>query len=318
MTAFFMLSGISLSYIYNNKDLLNMNEYCYFIKKRMISIYPGYIVLYLLFVLKLLITKNMGLTIEQNLIVLPVELTLLQSVFGNSFATLHNGGTWFVSCIFLCYLLYPFLSRVIFQLKKKQILLFCCFCFLLLSWAPIVERFMSYSSIYANPFFRMIEFTLGICVVRMIQLYPPPVQKYGSFIICFICQVLLFVFVSIIRYFFKIGDYCMYNFLTVPLFMLIYYFGMNINNVCFDALFEARLMKYLSKISYIFFLAQFFTWDIYNFLVSKGIYFNNLTGFLTSFLICMFITILMYEFMAKPLSLLLKKTALKNYEENIR
>ena len=132
MTVFFMLSGVSLAYNYAIKDLTCLNEYITFIKKRIISIYPAYIVLYILFVIKLLLTHTMNLSVIQNFVVLPVELTLLQSVFGNSFDTLHNGGTWFVSCIFICYLLFPFLCRIILQMTKKQIVSLCLFIFCIL------------------------------------------------------------------------------------------------------------------------------------------------------------------------------------------
>lgn len=174
MTVFFMLSGISLAYNYASKCLISLNEYITFIIKRIINIYPAYIVLYILFVIKCILTHTMKLTVIQNFVVLPVELTLFQSVFGNSFETLHNGGTWFISCIFICYLLFPFLCRIVMQMTKKQVVCLSIFIFCILTWAPVVEYYMGYSSIYANPFFRILEFLLGVCLIRIQTLFTPP------------------------------------------------------------------------------------------------------------------------------------------------
>ena len=307
MTVFFMLSGISLAYNYAVKDLTCLNEYITFIKKRIISIYPAYIVLYILFVIKLLLTHTMKLSVIQNLVVTPVELTLFQSVFGNSFETLHNGGTWFVSCIFICYLLFPFLCRVVMQMTKKQVVCLSLFIFCILTWAPLVEHYMGYSSIYANPFFRVLEFLLGVCLIRIQTLFTPPRQIY-SILICVIMQVLLFVVVTVIKFYFKIGPYCLYNVIVVPISFFIFYFGININNSKIDNLFHCKILKYLSNISYVFFLSQFFTWDSYR-LIKKmlNMDFNNFEAFFLSLIICMLITIVMYELMVKPLSKIMKK-----------
>lgn len=312
MTAFFMLSGISLAYNYEDKDLLCLDGYIRFIKKRIISIYPAYIILYVLIVLKFILTKTMNLTLLQNFVVLPVELTLLQSVFGNSFCTLHNGGTWFVSCIFICYLLFPFLCRIIMQISKKQIIILSLLIYCILTWAPVVEHFMSYSSIYANPFFRILEFLLGICLIRILKLFTHPSQKC-SIIMCVVIHVLLLMFVTIIKHWFKINPYCLYNFIVVPAFFFLFYFGINIENAKIDALFNGKVLKYLSKSSYVFFLVQFFTWDSFR-LVKKilNAEFNDFESFLISLTINIIEMIVMYELMEKPLSKFMKTKMLGN------
>ena len=177
MTAFFMLSGASLAYNYESKELLTYSEYIKFIKKRIISIYPGYLVLIVLFFVKLLITKNFQLGIVQHIVILPIELSLLQSVFGNSYSVLHNSGTWFISCILLCYLLFPFLCKLIMQLEIKQLLTIIIIFFCILAWSPIVEKILSLSWIYPNPFFRIVNFSLGICIIRFYKLITPPRTK---------------------------------------------------------------------------------------------------------------------------------------------
>ncbi len=301
MTAFFMLSGLSLAYNYGDKDLMKLANYFTFIKKRIVSIYPAYIIVYVLFVIMLICTHTMQLSTTQNLVVLPVELTLLQSVFADSFSTLHNGGTWFISCIFICYLMFPFFCTIIKQLNKSQLLFLSLFCYCILMWGPIVQHIMKYYSIYANPFFRLLEFVLGICVIQLINVYQFH-QKNGAST-CVVLAAILLIVVTLLRHFLNIKAYCLYNFIVVPIFFLMFYYGLNIENKTFDKILKTKICKYLSKISYVFFLAQFFTWDTYKFIKSEtNFVFNSLIGFSLSFAICIIYTIIIYELMVKPLT----------------
>ena len=125
-------------------------------------------------------------------------------------------------------------------------------------------------------------------------------------------HVILFLVVTAIKYFFKISNYCLYNVIVVPISFFIFYFGININNSKIYNLFHSKIFKYLSNISYVFFLAQFFTWDLYR-LIKKTLNMdlNNFGAFLLSLFICMLITIIMYELMVKPLSKIMKTKMLK-------
>lgn len=160
MTAFFMLSGFVLSYNYSDSDLTEISAYFSFIKKRIIGIYPGYICVYVFFILGRFL-KHEGFSFG-DIVATPVELVLLQSVFAGSFSTLHNGGTWFISCIFVCYCLFPFFQKIFRQMNGKVTAIFLVFFYLVSSYAPVVRYFLNYFSIYANVFFRFVEFSIGM------------------------------------------------------------------------------------------------------------------------------------------------------------
>lgn len=80
MVAFFILSGFSLYYNYNDLNLNNLSKMITFYIKRLIGVYPLYIAVYILY----LIFRN-ALSIKQNILIAPVELLLMQSYFDGTF-----------------------------------------------------------------------------------------------------------------------------------------------------------------------------------------------------------------------------------------
>ena len=63
--------------------------------------------------------------IKLSLLLTPVEIFGVQSVFNSLFGILHNGGTWFISCILFAYFVYPLNHKLLINLsiKLKTILL---------------------------------------------------------------------------------------------------------------------------------------------------------------------------------------------------
>ena len=114
MTAFFILSGFSLYLVWQRKDLHNIVELRKFYLKRLISILPLYYSVALIYICFL----GQESTV-QNLLIAPVEILGIQSIFNSLFGVTHNGGTWFVSCILMCYLVYPLIQEIIKQLTSK-------------------------------------------------------------------------------------------------------------------------------------------------------------------------------------------------------
>lgn len=119
MTLFFMMSGYVLGLKY--KELpMDGAALLTFYKKRLVSVLPLYIVCVILY------PPIFGEeTLLQNLLILPVELFGIQSVFPSLMTVTHNGGTWFVSCIVICYLLFPLAILLIRTISKK------CLCFVI-------------------------------------------------------------------------------------------------------------------------------------------------------------------------------------------
>lgn len=108
MTGFFMMSGFSLHYVYANRNFGDGVERRRFYVKRMVGIMPGYYFVALLYIV--FIGRE---SIIDNIILLPMEAFGLQSIYPGTFIITHNGGTWFISCIIFCYIMFPFMEQVL-------------------------------------------------------------------------------------------------------------------------------------------------------------------------------------------------------------
>lgn len=117
MTGFFMLSGFVLCYV----NAFNKNfDIMIFYKKRLIQIMPVYLIISSLWVF--LFSKE---EIIDEIILLPVTILGIESVFTSLFNISHYGGTWFVSCIL--FFLFPLLNKLIS--KDNIVHIYCWFLF---------------------------------------------------------------------------------------------------------------------------------------------------------------------------------------------
>ena len=96
MTGFFLLSGYVINLTYGRKDLAKPGEMKTFYTKRLITIIPLYFVWAFFRVIAHVIVSGKSAAIEE-LILFPIELLGIQSVFSSLFSFSHNGGSWFIS-----------------------------------------------------------------------------------------------------------------------------------------------------------------------------------------------------------------------------
>ena len=129
------------------------------------SIIPIYYFLHLFY----LICNFNTIDFKQYIIYTPIELLGLQSIFSNVMEIFHNGGTWFISCLIICYLVYPLLHNLIINIRSinKAIALLVIFVFLLV-YLPIYNTFSESLSLYTNPFYRLLEFATGVVIARIV------------------------------------------------------------------------------------------------------------------------------------------------------
>ena len=299
MTAFFMLSGYVLFLTYKDKSLVQAPALKNFYLKRIFGIFPLYLVVAALYV----VTLGQE-SVFQNLVLLPIEVLGLQSVFSTLFPVSHNDGTWFISCLLLAYLAFPLMQEIVKQMSTRTKWMALAFCTAILLWSPLVVHTFKTDSIYANPFFRGLEFFIGVLLCSL------PIRAGIAKVLAtwkaLLVEVLLLVAgVSIaVRLNVFVGNYMLYDWIVVPLFAVMI---LTLAGIKSPQLQGSAVLRYASAASYAFFLAQVFNTQIENWLFPLCGIQNNALQIAVSVALCAVIAIALHELIEKPCAKMLKK-----------
>ena len=299
MTAFFMLSGYVLFLTYKDKSLVQAPALKNFYLKRIFGIFPLYLIVAVLYV----VTLGQE-SVSQNLVLLPVELLGLQSVFSTLFPVSHNDGTWFISCLLLAYLAFPLMQEIVKQMSTRTKWMALAFCTAIWFWSPLVVHTFKTDSIYANPFFRGLEFFIGVLLCSL------PIRAGIAKILAtwkvFVAEaVLLIAGISIaVRLNVFVGNYMLYDWIVVPLFAVMI---LTLAGIKSPRLQGSAVLRYASAASYAFFLAQVFNTQIENWLFPLCGIQNNALQIAVSVALCVVIAIALHELVEKPCAKALKK-----------
>ena len=299
MTAFFMLSGYVLFLTYKDKSLVQAPALKKFYLKRIFGIFPLYLVVAVLFV----VTLGQE-SVSQNLVLLPVELLGLQSLFSTPFPVSHNDGTWFISCLLLAYLAFPLMQEAVKQMTTRTKWIALAICAAVLLWSPLVVHTFKTDSIYSNPFFRGLEFFIGVLLCSL------PIRAGIAKVLAtwkaLIVEVFLLVAgVSIaVRLNVFVGNYMLYDWIVLPLFACMI---LTLAGIKSPRLQGAAILRYASAASYAFFLAQVFNTQIENWLFPLCGIQNNALQIAVSVALCVVIAVALHELIEKPCAKMLKK-----------
>ena len=299
MTAFFMLSGYVLFLTYKDKSFVQAPALKKFYLKRVFGIFPLYLIVAALYVVTL-----GSESLFQNLVLLPIEVLGLQSVFSTLFPVSHNGGTWFISCLLFAYLAFPLMQEIVKQMSTRAKWIVLAVCVAVLFWSPLVVHTFKTDSIYSNPFFRGLEFFIGVLLCSL------PIKASVAKLLAtwkaFVVEILLLVAgISIaIRLHVFVGNYMLYDWIVIPLFafMIITLAGLKSPRLQGSA-----VLRYASAASYAFFLAQTFNTEIENWLFDTCGIQNNVLQIIMSVALCAVMAIALHELVEKPCAKALKK-----------
>lgn len=296
MTGFFMLSGFSMFYVHKYDDMQAIVNVKKFYRKRLIGIIPSYYVIGLFYCI-----FCGSESVLQNLLLIPMEALGLQSAYPFSFALTHNGGTWFISCLLMCYLLFPFMKGCIEQLGAKSRFLLLGLLSGIILYSPIVVWRFQLGSIYSNPFFRIIEFLIGVILaahrkdISQIGWLKKILYNrvlIGGEILVLILSVSLAYDLDIGR-----GNYMLYSWICFPLFSVML---IGLSGGVKKQNRENKILAYFSNICYAFFLAQLFIWPIMRKIIDiVGIYDNGFK-IISSFIFCTVFAVAIHEIIEKP------------------
>lgn len=299
MTAFFMLSGYVLFLTYKDKSLVQAPALKNFYLKRVFGIFPLYLIVAALYVVTL-----GSESLFQNLVLLPIEVLGLQSVFSTLFPVSHNGGTWFISCLLFAYLAFPLMQEIVKLMSTRAKWIVLAICTAILFWSPLVVHTFKTDSIYSNPFFRGLEFFIGVLLCSL------PIKASVAKLLAtwkaFVVEILLLVAgISVaVRLNVFVGNYMLYDWIVIPLFafMIITLAGLKSPRLQGSA-----VLRYASAASYAFFLAQTFNTEIENWLFATCGIQNNVLQIIMSVALCAVMAIALHELVEKPCAKVLKK-----------
>lgn len=292
MTAFFMISGFSLFVNWGGWQLTDIREIKWFYVKRIFGIVPIYWVVGFIYVA---IDLSIGNESVLRMVVLsPIELLGIQTVYSSLFHVSHNGGTWFISCILFCYFLYPFLQLLIKQFTAKMRILVLCFCCVLLLYSPFVVYLFKLESIYSNPFFRILEFLIGMLLAAMLLDYRDSkimgyLNRWSTVSFTFILMIIAISFALKLNI--APGNYMLYSWICLPSFIVII---LGLAGVETNFLKKSKILIWLVNVSLVFFLAQLYS----NTVICKRIieYYNidnNYLKIILGWIVCFTIAIVL-------------------------
>lgn len=303
MTGFFLLSGYSLRMVYGDKNLIDKHDLGIFYLKRVLGILPLYYFFAILYVLFL--GKE---SLLENILLFPIEAFGLQSTFTSLFGVTHNGGTWFISCIILAYLLYPFLQTICKYLNTRYKVVMLLLLVFLDVWGGVISHKFNTAHIYDNPFYRILEFSCGLLVADINMKSNSKLLHIIRTKWTLVSAILLLIFgVSLMRHYFQFGDYMLYNVIVLPCFaIMLFSFG----TIRMPILERSNVIGYLGKISYAFFLTQFFAWKVGRIFIGLIGYDHNWVRILVTFVYCVLASIFVYECVQKPIVKLVRRSTL--------
>lgn len=296
MTGFFLLSGFSLYYTYQDKDMKENSNIKIFIIKRICGIFPLYYVTALIYIV--FVGKE---NLKNNILLAPMELLAIQSVFPNTFDLTHNGGTWFISCIMICYLIFPFSLEFIKNMSLKGKWIFLSVSVGILFYAPLAAQKFQLGSLYSNPFFRVLEFMAGQLLQALMPRHGAKSKIQRIFANKLVITGEAAAMIAVIMIAKKAGidsrNYMLYSAMVLPMFMV-----MIAGAACgsWKSLKRSKTIAYLSDISYAFFLTQLFIWIIMEKIVRIFAIDSNILKILLSFAVCTGIAAVLHEGIEKP------------------
>ena len=302
-----MLSGFSLAYVYAEKDFTDYKNLRMFYKKRLWGILPLY---YFVSVIYVIFLDNTSLL--QKVMIAPAEILGIQSAFPDTFSISHNGGTWFISCILFCYFVFPGMMSVFEKINEKKKRTFLGVIVLILLYAPLLVAGCDLGGIYSNPFFRILEFALGV-LLELIMNAPVMIEKtsrlQNGWIVLVEFLILVLGVSMAVRLGIAPGNYMLYSWIGIPVFacMLI---SLSKSSIVWKLNPITQLIRgilFMSDISYAVFLAQFFVWPLERYILKLTGICSNGVKICLAVILCMLLAISMYFLVEKPVKAIERK-----------
>ncbi len=314
MTCFFILSGFLIHYQHDREDI-TADWIRVYLKKRLISVMPSYL---LVVVIWPLVYPDQ---IRVWALLLPVDLSGIQTSYRTLFGILHNGGTWFVSCMLFCYVSYPVVKAVAESAGKWVPVALIVIPHFLLMYSNVIIPEFSLDGLYSNPIARTAEFIIGVAFAEIVfrkktvredcaytnnDRYLVRMSSLGRPF----CTIVLLVIISAVSAQVNhAGRKLMVTgYLVIPAVLFILLAAGRLRS---ERMENSRLLLAMGKMSYQFFLTQLFLWN----LTSRILWLIRLKGntaqIVVSFTICILISFFVWRFFDRPVKRYLNRKCIR-------
>lgn len=228
----------------------------------------------------------------------------MQAFFPSLMNISHNGGTWFVSCIIFCYMLFPLFMSIFCNTSHRKLLLMYGSIIVLLLVSPWIVYTFQATEIYSNPFIRFLEFVIGMILaigndsLRRKRCYSWLSNKA-------IVSASYFAVIIIVMFLVKCQvphvKYMSYSAILIPLFSL-----QLLAHTSKVRQSNNHLLKYFADISYAFFLMQLFVFKLTNMITQTLGMTDKVIAFVIAFSVCLLFAMLGHELIEKPIAIRFK------------
>ena len=311
MTCFFILSGFSIHYQHIS-DAISSEWMRKYLTKRLISIMPSYLLVVLIWPLVY------PAQVKDWVLLLPVDLFGIQTSYRTLFGILHNGGTWFVSCMLLCYVSYPVIKAVLGSPKKRTPIVMAVITHFLLMYSNVIIPRFTLESLYSNPIARTAEFMIGAAfaeaafvkkaakendaeayetdkITRNKAVHAENWRGWSPLCII-VCLVIISVLLAMVNR--VSGRLMVFGYLVIP---GVLFFLLAASHLRLVKLENSKILSALSGMSYQFFLTQLFLWNLTSWLIGVlHINDGNVQRIGLSFILCALISFVVWRFYDRP------------------
>lgn len=171
VTVFFMLSGFGLRK--SNRDLSvgDFSGILKFYKKRVLGIYPLFLLLTVIaLVFQFRVMDSWGETLAR----LPIQFSMLHILCGKEMhGFLFNDNCWYISALFVLYLLFPFLNELVNRLNVRMKVVLCVVLWILsvgIYFYCVYGSELTFLDYYPNPILRIPEFMIGMMMADLSEI----------------------------------------------------------------------------------------------------------------------------------------------------
>ena len=216
VTVFFMLSGFGLRKSNRDLSIRDFSGVLKYYKKRILSIYPLFFLLSVVaLVFQFRVMDSWGETRAR----LPIQFSMLHILFGKEMhGFLFNDNCWYISALFVLYLLFPFLNEVVNRLSARMKVVLCVVLWIMsvgVYFYCVYGTELTFLDYYPNPFLRIPEFMIGMMVADLSENVTKKMSNRFVVVIAGAVVVVATVCLTLLYPFFK-QETNLYNLVVVP------------------------------------------------------------------------------------------------------